>query len=62
MMTPYEKFKSLRQAEHYLKDKLDFKKLDDIATAMSDNEAADYLQQQRKILFKHIHEDCLKSA
>jgi len=38
------------------------KKLDDIATAMTDNEAADYLQQQRQLLFKHIHEDCRKSA
>lgn len=32
--------------------------LDDITSAMSDNEAADYLQQQRQILFKQIHEDC----
>jgi hypothetical protein len=62
MMTPYEKFKSLPEAETYLKEGLSFKKLDDIATAMTDNEAADYLQQQRKILFKQIHEDCRKSA
>jgi len=62
MMTPYEKFKSLPEAETYLKEGLSFKKLDDIATAMTDNEAADYLQQQRKILFKQIHEDCKKSA
>ncbi len=47
MMTPYEKFKSLPDAEVYLKDGLCFKMLDDIASAMSDNEAADYLQQQR---------------
>jgi len=62
MMTPYEKFKSLPLAESYLKDGLNFKKLDDIASAISDNDAADYLQQQRKILFKQIHEGCLKSA
>lgn len=62
MMTPYEKFKSLADAETYLKDGLSFKKLDDIASAMTDNEAADYLQQQRQILFKQIHEDCRKCA
>ena len=61
-MTPYEKFKSLPGAESYLKEGLDFKKLDGIATAMTDNDAADYLQQQRKILFKQIHEGCRKSA
>lgn len=62
MMTPYEKFKSLSEAGQYLKENLTFKKLDDIAKVMSDNESADYLQQQRKLLFKHIHEDCKKRA
>lgn len=62
MMTPYEKFKSLPDAEQYLKEELSFKKLDDIASSMTDNEAASYLQQQRKLLFKHIHEDCKKRA
>lgn len=62
MMTPYEKFKSLPNAEIYLKEELSFKKLDDIAVALTDNEAADQLQQQRKILFKQIHEGCLKCA
>ena len=56
MMTPYEKFKSLPEAEKYLKESFTFKNLDDIAKAMTDNEAADYLQQQRKLLFKNIHE------
>ena len=56
MMTPYEKFKSLPESEKYLKENVSFKILDDIAKAMTDNEAADYLQQQRKLLFKHIHE------
>jgi len=36
--------------------------LDDIAKAMTDNESADYLQQQRKFLFKHIHEGSKKRA
>lgn len=62
MMTPYDKFKSLPLAEQYLKEGLTFKDLDDIARAMTDNEAADFLQQQRSLLFKHIHEDSLKRA
>lgn len=57
MMTPYEKFKSLPDAEQYLKNDITFENLDEIATKMTDNEAADYLQQQRKLLFKNIHED-----
>ena len=61
-MTPYDKFKSLPNAEQYLKKKVSFNKLDDIATKMTDNEAADYFQQQRQLLFKQIHEDCRKSA
>jgi len=62
MMTPYEKFKSLPEAESYLKEGIHFEDLDDIASKMSDNEAADFLQKQRKLLFKHIHEDCEKRA
>jgi len=62
MMTPYEKFKSLPNAEQYLNEELTFSKLDDIAKTMTDNDAADFLQQQRKVLFKYIHEDCQKVA
>lgn len=62
MMTPYEKLKSLSNAGQYLKDSITFKKLDDIAKSMTDNEAADCLQQQRKLLFKQIHEGGQKSA
>lgn len=62
MMTPYDKFKSIPLAEQYLKDGLTFKNLDDFARTMTDNEAADFLQQQRSLLFKHIHEDSLKRA
>lgn len=62
MMTPFDKFKSLPQAEQYLKKGLHFKDLDDIARAMTDNEAADFLQQQQSVLFKYIHEDTLKRA
>lgn len=62
MMTPYDKLKSIPQAERYLKDGMSFEKLDDIAKAMTDNQAADYLQTQRQLLFNHINEDRLKSA
>ena len=62
MMTPYEKFKSLPHAQTYLKEDYSFEKLDDIAGEMTDNQAADYLQQQRKLLFKLIDEGCRKGA
>jgi len=62
MMTPYEKFKSLPDSGRHLKEGITFKKLDDFAKAMTDNEAADLLQKQRKLLFKHIHEDGKKRA
>jgi transposase InsO family protein len=61
-MTPYEKLKSLPEAQQYLKQEMTFNKLDDIAAQMSDNEAAEYLQQERNLLFKYIHEDGKKSA
>jgi len=62
MMTPYEKFKSLPEAEHYLQAGMTFKKLDDFANAMSDNEAADFLQKQRSLLFKNIYEDSMEAV
>jgi hypothetical protein len=62
MMTPHEKFKSIENAHQYLKENMTFEKLDDFATAMTDNQAADYLQQQRQLLFKTIHEDEKKRA
>ncbi len=60
MMTPYEKFKSLPNAEQYLKGGITFKELDAFAMKMSDNDAADYLQKKLEILFNEIHEDCRK--
>ncbi len=62
MMTPYEKFKSLPDAQQYLKEGITFKKLDDLAKSMTDNQAADYLQRQRNLLFKYIHEGCKNRA
>ncbi len=57
MMTPYDKLKSLSDATQYLKLGMTFQMLDDMANEMTDNQAADLLQKQRKALFKHIHED-----
>ena len=62
VMTPYEKLKSIPNANQYLKKNITFEKLDDIAKAMTDNQAADYYQQKRQLLFKQIHEDDKKRA
>ena len=54
MKTPYEKLKSLDNAEQYLKEGVTFKKLDADATAISDNEAARQWQAARTQLFNTI--------
>ena len=54
MMTPYEKLKSLHNAEQFLKPKITFEQLDAQATAMSDNDAAQHLNNARTILFNTI--------
>jgi transposase InsO family protein len=59
MMTPYEKLKSLPEAEQFLKPGLSFQSLDDIAYAISDNEAAKRLQEARHQLFESIDERLL---
>ena len=59
MMTPYEKLKSLPDAEQFLKPGLTFQSLDDIAYAISDNEAAKRLQEARHQLFESIDERLL---
>jgi transposase InsO family protein len=59
MKTPYEKLKSLPDAEQYLKPGLSFQSLDDIAYAISDNEAARRLQEARHQLFESIDERLL---
>lgn len=56
MMTPYEKFKSLENAEQYLKPGLSFKELDQVANQINDNEAAKQLQKARNKLFQAIFE------
>jgi len=54
MMTPYEKFKSLHLAEQFLKPGISFKQLDAQANAMSDNDAAQRMNDARAGLFKTI--------
>jgi len=54
MMTPYEKLKSLPLAEQYLKPGIAFEQLDAEAGAISDNEAAQRLNDARAVLFKSI--------
>jgi hypothetical protein len=54
MMTPYEKLKSLPLAEQFLKPAITFQQLDAQATATSDNDAAQRLNDARAILFKTI--------
>ena len=55
MMTPYEKLKSLPNADQYLKPGVTFDQLDAIADAVSDNEAARRLNQARTELFRSIN-------
>ena len=62
MMTPYEKLKSLDHAEQFLKPGITFEQLDAQAHALSDNEAAQRLNDARAILFKTIFNRSKKAA
>ena len=62
MMTPYEKLKSLAVAEQYLKSAINFQQLDVQAGAMSDNEAAQRLNEARALLFRTIFNRSTKAA
>ena len=55
MMTPYDKLKSLPGASRYLEQGVTFERLDAIAYAMSDNEAASQLNRARAQLFRSIN-------
>jgi len=55
MMTPYDKLRSLPNAAQYLKPGITFDQLDAIAFAISDNEAAQRLNQARAELFRSIN-------
>ncbi|MCJ7521098.1 MAG: integrase [Dehalococcoidia bacterium] len=52
--TPYEKLKSLSQAESYLRPGVTFETLDAIANQMSDNQLAERMVKARSNLFQQI--------
>ena len=54
MMTPYEKLKSLPEAQRFLKPGIDFAQLDALAGAVTDNQAAQQLNDARTKLFTAI--------
>ena len=53
-MTPYERFKSLPNAQQYLKPGITFEILDKIAYQMSDNDFAEEMQKAKEKLFKNF--------
>jgi hypothetical protein len=60
--TPYDKLKSISDAEKYLKADTTFEILDAIAHKMSDNKAADQLKKARQKLFNTITGQNLKTG
>ena len=54
VMTPYERLKSLPEAENYLYPGVTLERLDDIANQMSDNEFAERMVKARSDLFQQI--------
>lgn len=54
IMTPYEKLKSLSEAEKFLKPGTNFIELDKKALSMTDNVAAEKLKQAQEKLFREI--------
>jgi transposase InsO family protein len=56
MMTPYDKLRSLPDAQQYLKPGHTFEQLDTLAFAISDNDAAQRLNQARAELFRAINQ------
>ena len=62
MMTPYDKLKSLPDAARYLKPQMSFEKLDTLAYAMSDNQAAEHLREAKRELFRTIFKNPPKAA
>jgi hypothetical protein len=61
-MTPYEQFRSLPEAEGYLKLGASFEKLDAWASQCSDNDAAQQLNEARAQLFQSINKSQQSAA
>jgi hypothetical protein len=62
MMTPYEKFRSLPEAENYLKSGASLEKLGALAAKCSDNDAAQHLNEARATLFQLINKSQQSAA
>ena len=55
IMTPWDRLKAIPQYPHYLKSGLTPHTLEQQATALSDNDAAERVQSARKLLFQSIN-------
>ncbi len=53
---PYEKLKSIKHSEKYLRNNITFEELDKIAYAKSDIEIAEIMQEKKKQLFKSFNQ------
>lgn len=62
MMTPYEKLKTLPESDSFLRPQATFSTLDAVAYAMSDNHAAECLNQARTQLFQSIQRRSKRAA
>jgi hypothetical protein len=62
VMTPYEKLKSLAEAQSYLKTGITLQQLDEIAKQMSDNEFAERMVKARTNLFQNISRNVNRDA
>jgi hypothetical protein len=62
MMTPYDKFTSLSKPEQYLKSGRTLRQLEDVATAISDHEAAKHLNAAKYTLYQTIFEQKHRTA
>ena len=62
MMTPYDKLRSLPDADAHLKPGTTFEQLDAIAAQCSDNDAAKLLNEARTKLFQLINKSQQRAA
>ncbi len=62
IMTPYDKFISLPKPEQYLKPGRTLQQLEDIATAISDHEAAKHLNAAKHALYQAIFDQKHRTA
>ena len=58
-VTPYEKWKSLPEAEKYLKPNMSFARMDEVALKMSDTEWARKMATARGVLLRRCKSESL---